>query len=321
MVPIQIISSHAESHYLDVKNILLHHIKRVLDDNGIQKRPRGQATYWLRCSPALIVLLQTFYINPDKNLRQIIVEPADDLDSFIVTLYVNNISFIDDQSDDYKILYNIFISNGYENPKFDKSKFVSRIGIDTCPYCNRNYIYTSKKNRKVKPEIDHFYPKNLYPLLGLSFFNLIPSCETCNGQGCKHKNDPMSQRLINPYLIKQDDFTFTHSIDNISIINPLVGKSAVKIRLMTNCENNLKIFNLKDLYDLHHDHALELIVKQRIKYSKKYRDYLRTYQGLKFNPAEIDRMILGNYSLEKDQHKRPLAKMYQDIGKELGLIK
>jgi hypothetical protein len=31
-------------------------------------------------------------------------------------------------------------------------------------------------------------------------------------------------------------------------------------------------------------------------------------------------MILGNYNLEKDQNKRPLSKMYQDIGKELGLI-
>lgn len=28
-------------------------------------------------------------------------------------------------------------------------------------------------------------------------------------------------------------------------------------------------------------------------------------------------MILGNYNLEKDQHKRPLFKMHQDIGEEI----
>jgi hypothetical protein len=76
------------------------------------------------------------------------------------------------------------------------------------------------------------------------------------------------------------------------------------------------------VYELHNDHALELIIKKRIKYSKKYRDYLNSYSssGLKFSKSELDRMILGNYSLEKEQNKRPLSKMYQDIGKELGLI-
>jgi hypothetical protein len=51
------------------------------------------------------------------------------------------------------------------------------------------------------------------------------------------------------------------------------------------------------------------------------RAYLHTYRGLKFNDSEIDRMILGNYSKEDEIHKRLLSKLYQDIGRELGLIK
>ena len=113
----------------------------------------------------------------------------------------------------------------------------------------------------------------------------------------------------------------SHKINNIAIINPLSGKSDVEVFFKKAITGHLTVFNLKELYELHHDHALELIIKQRLKYSKKYIDYLRSYDGIKYSKTEIDRMILGNYSLEKEQHKRPLSKLYQDIGKELGLIK
>lgn len=323
MIPISINNSFAEEHYNDIKNLLLHHIRRVLNDEGIRKSPRKGTTYWIKYSLLLESELQRFLDDPDLNLKPLIIKPLDSFEDFIIDLYVNKISFIDEISDDYKILYNIFISSVYENSLFDNSKFIDRINVHTCPYCNRNYVYTSKKNKKVKPEIDHFYPKHKYPILGISYFNLIPSCETCNGQSAKHKKDPFSERLLNPYKIKNGDFKISHRIKNIAIINPLSGKSDVEVFFKDNdiIKPNLEIFNLKDLYELHHDHAIELIIKRNLKYSKKYRDYLSSYKGFTFSKTEIDRMILGNYALEKEQHKRPLSKLYQDLGKELGLIK
>jgi hypothetical protein len=83
---------------------------------------------------------------------------------------------------------------------------------------------------------------------------------------------------------------------------------------------HLNTFKLDDLYKQHADHVLELIIKSKVAYSGRYRKYLHDFTGLQFNDDEIDRMILGNYSREEDIHKRPLAKLYQDIGKELGLI-
>lgn len=316
-------NSFAEKHYNDIKDILLHHINRVLDDKGIRKSPRGKATYWIKYSPLLESELERFRVDPDLNLKPLIIKPVDAFEDYIINLYLNKNSFIDGISDDYKILYNIFISSTYENSLFDNSKFIGRIDINTCPYCNRNYIYTSKKNQKVKPEVDHFYPKHLYPILGISYFNLIPSCESCNGQSAKYKKDPFSARILSPYVIKNDDFKLTHRINNIAIINALSGKSDIDVFFVPNnlITPNLKTFNLEELYELHHDHAIELIIKKRLKYSKKYREYLSSYNGLQFSKSEIDRMILGNFSLEKEQHKRPLSKMYQDIGRELGLIK
>lgn len=320
MIPISINNSFAEEFYDEVKDILLHHIERILNDGGIQKRPKNAPNYLLPFSPTLEIDLNAFLVDPTTNLKPLITQNADNLIDTIINQYLNKPLYIDSTTNDYKILYNIFITKGYEEG-LDKWKFINRIKIDTCTYCNRNYIYTTSKNKKIKPEIDHFYPKSIYPILGLSYFNLIPSCNSCNGFGAKHKNDPFSKNMKNPYLLKSDDFVFSHKINNIAIINPAVGKSDVQIHFKKSIQSHLDIFNLKDLYELHNDHAIELIIKRNLKYSKKYRDYLGSYKGLQLSKSEIDRLILGNYALEKEQHKRPLSKLYQDIGRELGLIK
>lgn len=321
MVPIPINNSFAEEHYEDVKDVILHHIRRIIKNGGIKKMPKNAPSYTVGFSPILEADLNAILANPVGLLKPLITGHPDNLVDTIINLYLNKPTYIDNNEDDYKILYNIFISHGYDEG-FDKWQFINRIKIDTCSYCNRNYIFTTTRKKNIKPEIDHFYPKHKYPILGVSYFNLIPSCEVCNGQSAKHQKDPFSERILSPYLIRKGDFTISHRIKNIAIFNPLSGKSIVEVYFKDNdlIKPNLDIFNLKELYELHHDHAIELIIKKRIKYSKKYRDYLSSYKGLRFSKSEIDRMILGNYSLEKEQHKRPLSKMYQDLGKELGLI-
>lgn len=320
MVSIQINNSFAETHYENIKINLLNQIERVLDDGGIQKRPRNGAAFSIDFSDQLEEDLESFISDPENNLKPLITLNAGLLENKIEDLMIDRPDYLNIWHDDNLILKNIFIDNAYENKSFNKWDFINPISIDACPYCNRNYIYTTKKNKEIKPEIDHFYPKSKYPILGLSYFNLIPSCKSCNGFGAKEEKDPYITGLKNPYLLNSSDFVFTHTIKNIAIINPLVGKSDVEIHFKSALQGHLDVFNLKNLYELHHDHALELIIKKRIKYSKKYRDYLGSYQGLKFSKNEIDRLVLGNYTLEKEQHKRPLSKLYQDLGKELGLI-
>lgn len=314
MIPIQANNSFAELHYLEVKDKILHHINRILKAGRIRKN-----NAYINLSNNLRIYLTQLSIEANHSLKALITLSPADLINYVRDQ--NNLAsdFINLNHPDNSILKNIFVSNVYEKD-LEKWDFINRIKIDTCSYCNRNYIYTTKKNKKIKPEIDHFYPKSKYPQLALSYYNLIPSCKSCNGFGAKEEADPYIENLINPYLLTGEDFIFTHKIKNIAIINPLVGKSDVEIYFKVSCKGHLDVFNLKELYELHHDHALELIIKKRVKYSKKYRDYLNSYTGLKFSKTEIDRMILGNYSLEKEQHKRPLSKLYQDLGKELGLI-
>ncbi|WP_291135339.1 HNH endonuclease [Flavobacterium sp. UBA7663] len=320
MIPIQINNSLVEEHYESIEFNLLKQIERVLNDDGIKKTRNG-STSIIEFSNQLEEDLELFISDPENNLKPLITIKPQSLVNKIDELIVHRPNYLNKWHDDNLILKNIFIDNGYENKSFNKWNFINKINIDTCSYCNRNYIYTTKKNKKIKPEIDHFYPKSKYPLLGLSYYNLIPACKSCNGFGAKEERDPLIEGLTNPYLLNYNDFELSHKIKNIAIINPLSGKSDVEVFFKKSIPGHLEVFNLKELYELHHDHAIELIIKKRLKYSKKYRDYLSSYKGLQFSKSEIDRMILGNYALEKEQHKRPLSKLYQDIGKELGLIK
>jgi len=341
MIPIIYNPSLALIHYSAIESYLVHHIRRVIDDGGIWKNPRPtpvattpppaaipiiaapvvSSRYLITISRTLEIFLRGLLDLTNNSLRELICLEPTELELYVNKLNLNYPTFIDINSDDCKILSNIFVNSIYEKLAiFNKFEFINNIGLNTCPYCNRNYIYAVSRRKVVKPEIDHFYPESKYPILAVSYSNLIPSCQSCNGLGAKGKQDPYLVNIKSPYLIKIDDFRFTLKINKISAIHPLCGKTDVEILFKNKIQNNCDIFNLDDLYFLHHDHAIELLIKRRLKYSKKYRDYLNSYNNLTFNKSEIDRMILGNYSLDKEQSKRPLSKLYQDIGKELGLI-
>lgn len=306
----------ANNHFKAVKNIIQSRIRNIIKSgisiNGYKANPFGEFKNYLQS------LLN------DNELERLISARPDTLQGIITSLTNLYPDFINSTSDSYFVLYNIFVKNCYDkSDKFSKYDFITRIDRNTCPYCNRNYIYYISRYEGIKPQIDHFYPKSKYPFLAMSFYNLIPSCQTCNGFEAKGEKDPLIEGLINPYLLKNSDFSFSFEPISSKIISTLLYKNSIKVKIKKNIPGHLDVFKLKDLYELHSDHVVELIFKSKIKYSDTYRAYLEQYKekGLEFSDNEIDRMILGNYATEEDIHKRPLAKLYQDIGKELGLIK
>ncbi|WP_447951128.1 HNH endonuclease [Chryseobacterium koreense] len=306
----------ANNHFNAVKDIIQSRIRNIIKSgisiNGYKASPFGGLRNYLQS------LLN------DNELERLISARPDTLQGIIASLTNLYPDFINSTSDSYFVLYNIFVKNCYDkSDKFSKYDFITRIDRDTCPYCNRNYIYYISRYKGIKPQIDHFFPKSKYPFLAMSFYNLIPSCQTCNGFGAKEEKDPLIEGLINPYLLKNSDFSFTFEPVSSRIISTLLDKNSIKVKIIKNIPGHLDVFKLKELYELHSDHVVELIFKSKIKYSDTYRTYLEKYKekGLEFSDNEIDRMILGNYATEEEIHKRPLAKLYQDIGKELGLIK
>lgn|SRR5574343_233499 len=315
MIPLKVSKNIVNEHYNTVKNNILNRITKIIRANCIKKGKKK--TTIINLSPNLRIFLLNFL--QGDNLENLISSDLTYLKSQIRFCRIQNPSFFIKSEDDYKILYNIFVDHGYN--KISKFNFIEKFEINTCPYCNRNYILSSNNKKNVKPEIDHFYPKSIYPLFAVSFYNLIPCCQSCNGYFGKYEEDSFLISLKSPYELISDDFVFTYKINNISAINPLSGKSSIDVLLKTKYPKNNEIFNLEEYYKMHQDHVLELIIKKRTKYSDTYKNSLLKLSKYQLSKSEIDRMILGNYSQEKEQHKRPLSKMYQDIGIELGLIK
>lgn len=290
----------------------------------IKKRTTNILNSGIRKNKAIIPISGVFrnFLEDLKNketLRKIILGSPASLRAIF--------SSVDDQfpdifvpgSDQNQVIKNIFVSHCYE--KMDKLEFIQSINKDTCLYCNRNYIYSLTKSGLIKPPIDHFFPKNIYPLFGVSFYNLIPSCETCNGFGAKGENDPLAEDLISPYELEGSEFLFTYELDSIEFLNPLSQEIGLKIKLQQKVDGNTKVFKLDQLYNRHGDHVREMLFKSKVEYSQTYRQYLKQFKKFKISDNEIDRMILGNYTTADEMHKRPLAKLYADIGRELGLIK
>jgi len=225
---------------------------------------------------------------------------------------------IDEKSELNKILRNIFVKE-YDNwcsrTTYGAYIFVQEIDLKTCPYCNRNYTFTVvNKNGKMRPQIDHFYPKSKYPFFAMSFYNLIPSCPSCNHT----KKEKFDSELINPYSAKSEDISFTYTpnkIDFIEVEKKKYNFDNFEIDIKGNKEN-IELFKLKELYEQHKDIVLELLIKKAY-YPKSY---IKELSRFGFSEDEIYRYLFSNYKQDKDLHKRPLSKLIKDISNELGII-
>lgn len=213
-------------------------------------------------------------------------------------------------------LYSKFSSRNGRG-KYSAINFVDNLNVKVCPYCNRTFIHTiNRKNPSRTCQIDHFFPKDKYPYLALSFFNLIPSCYACN--------HTKSNQIIglSPYEIKSTDdvITFEWEPKDAAFAYPK-GDIFItpKPHPKTNgqMKTNIKVFGLEELYQNHEDVVKELLLKGEI-YSTEYINSLvDSFPNLIENEEIAMRLITCNYINEEDLGKRPLAKLTRDISKEI----
>ena len=330
----------AYCHYKYLKPLLKKRIEDILNKNSIKIKEND-----VSINQATKECLE--YIK--NNLQKILLADAKELKELIRYFDVNYPCLtIDYKKEDkpplYTIVYNIFVSNGYSNyfsevynktrknkieylieKKYHAYKFIEELNIRTCPYCNRNYISSvskdKKDDKKTRPEIDHFYPKAIYPFLACSFYNLIPSCKTCNHM--KSDNDSFRNGLMNPYEMEEDTFKFSYDLNSVDILNiefleRYDHKHEKNINIIFDKKNgtNEKYFELEKLYNQEHrDIVLELLIKK----SYYPESYIKELASFGFSQDEIYRYLFSNYNQEQDLHKRPLSKLIKDITQELGI--
>ena len=118
------------------------------------------------------------------------------------------------------ILQEIFVNRLFEKGGvIDKTKFTGDLGLEVCPYCSILPL-EFEPDRNVKPQLDHFLPKGIYPFLAMSYYNLIPACHDCN-LILKGEKDPldrstMSFRLLYPYEFEDRDIHFSY-VPNVKL--------------------------------------------------------------------------------------------------------
>ncbi len=208
-------------------------------------------------------------------------------------------------------------------------KLVKSLGIECCPYCNKNYIsylaihkVGNKGISNIFPEFDHFYPQKYYPLLGVSFFNLIPSCSFCNTH-LKHSKDPVKHNLFHPYTeLKNGGFKFRFFANNYLA---LIGKSTnvkwsfrfteVDKTVNDTIKNSLDFFAIKETYEKCHSDLIKEIIDKRITYAPKYLEMIKKTYNLDFDDAY--RILFESDYCDGKLLQRPFGKLKKDIYNDL----
>lgn len=217
-----------------------------------------------------------------------------------------------------------FLKDRYTNVFAKGRKFhislVDDLGIKTCPYCNRGYIYSTRRGvGKSEPkntcQLDHFFDKVKYPYFALSLFNLIPVCSSCNHS--KHTKDFNKS----PFEIADVDECFKFRLDYAAAdyTKPEAFKVTLEVRDKEFCKQE-ETLGLTKLYEKHNDIGHELFLKQHIYSEDRIRELCESFPELFTSPNEVRQLVIGNYIDKKDVGKRPLAKMTRDIMKQLKFI-
>lgn len=207
------------------------------------------------------------------------------------------------------------------NDEYSLYDLAQNLNRRSCTYCNRTYtttMTTSKNGKLMRPQFDHWYPKWKYPLFALSFFNLIPSCSTCNSSS-KGRDELSLKNNIHPYIEpdQQNEFSFSY-------INSNVNKYHIYVRAHEENKkalNTIKALNIDTMYNAHVP-ELEDLIKIKRAYTENYLDKLKKFfPKSSLTDEDIYRLAFGTETDSKDFHKRPLSKFKNDILKELGIIK
>jgi hypothetical protein len=211
--------------------------------------------------------------------------------------------------------------------KYYAYELANQLGVNVCPYCNRQYTFTVRKTSKdvTRPEFDHFLSKSKYPYLALSFYNLVPSCKICNST-LKSDCEWSVSSHIHPYVQGfGNEWKFCLKLKKGKGIDFIYGKEdAFDIDFKSSgdqkIERNVEDLKLIEIYNQHKDYVSD-IIKNAVVYNESYIESLfEQYEGTLFtNRSDIYRMVFNNYSSLGDVGKRVLGKLTKDIVAEIGV--
>lgn len=225
--------------------------------------------------------------------------------------------------DEINCLKSIFNYNSYfYNNKEFAYEVAKLMGINTCVYCNRQYTITvtdsDSGEQLIRPEFDHWFSHSEFPDLGISYFNLIPSCYLCNST-LKH-SEPMSiDKHIHPYIDKKAGFSFTYTPSSIGNVVAVEIDASMPKTYRNRVAKTLDLFKTGQIYGMHSSFELKDLINLAQANPPDYIDVLVNdiAKDLGMDEGDAYRILFGTEQKEKDYLNRPMSKFKCDIIKKI----
>lgn len=292
-------------------------IKRKLYGNSFSGPPPIPDMNKISKASGIKSTIFKFFSN-DDNLRIILIGEPHELDSI-----KDKFTSIGMKKSLKKLInYDSWIKHGEKDTyrNYNAYHLAEKLDIPTCVYCNRIYTKTviSCEKKITRPAFDHWFSKTDFPLLALSFYNLIPSCTVCNS-GIKGSVPFSLNTHFHPYFKNTAEiFKYTFSYDHKAY-----DKFSFKIITAGDSfsDRSVKAFELEEIYKAH-ENEIEDLRKIKDTYSESYIDMLETavLDGVTIDREEVYRLAFGVHFQEAMFDRRPLSKMKKDILIELGIV-
>ena len=195
------------------------------------------------------------------------------------------------------------------------AEFIRMLDVRYCPYCNAETVGAATlSGRALLPDVDHILPKEKYPLLALSLFNLVPACNRCNSR-FKKANDMLADwdvkgllPSLHPYvhnIHKHIRFNYRPTSVSNLFLSPNTKDSPLKVSMaiddeMHRAEKYISEYHLREVYrDIYSEEINEMIRMEAICSSQfektmkdKYRltddDFNCLFRRVSLHPCDIN---------------------------------
>lgn len=155
---------------------------------------------------------------------------------------------------DEKVFKSCFYEEIVKRMRYDIARSVlgpimEKMGMNTCVYCNHSKTLYSNKFQEEYYPFDHINPKDKYPFLCISFFNLIPCCTNCNG----HKSN--NQHVIHQiYTDNQPDDLYKFEVERDKMVDNAPDSVSIlfsprHIDNLDRCRNHDDCFRITECYN------------------------------------------------------------------------
>lgn len=274
-----------------------------------------------------------------NRLRELLVGPSDERKFGKLREYMKEIISEIGEIGTYKELKEIFRYDKFSDSRQAKS-ILRLIDMEVCPYCNRAFTSTIvRKNGGVRPQFDHYFPKDKYPYLAVSLYNLIPSCPKCNQ--FKSMHDTYEKPVLYPYdegfgteyifvsypkngamqylkgRMEKEEFDLRIEPNLKKIYNQDILMGRQRMELEERIEESIKVFHLEAVYSAHVEFAAD-ILKNRYIFGKEYIEMLqKKFPAADFSIQDVKKMLYCRDIRPEEWGRNILAKLVYDMDAEI----